>query len=988
MPDFNWSTDSQHEPAWFGDPTAEPGGFRDLNLPVPARIDDLVDRLTLEEKVGLLHQHQAPVERLGIGVFRTGTEALHGLAWLGPATVFTQAVGLAATWSPELVREVGAAVGDETRGFYHKDPARGGLNVWAPVVNLLRDPRWGRNEEGYSEDPLLTAQMGVAYSSGLRGDHPTYLRTAPTLKHFLAYNNETRRDQTSSGMPPRVLHEYELPAYRAALATGAAVAVMGSYNLINGRPAHLSPLVNDTLRRWADDHVLVVSDAEAPSNVVQRQDYYPDHATSFAALVKAGVDSFTDGDADSARTTDRLFEALRRGLLHPSDVDTAVRRILSIRFRLGEFDPPEANPYAAITEEVINCPAHQALALEAARQSIVLLKNTDSALPLDPTRTRRVAVIGPSADSLYEDWYSGTLPYAVTARRGIAERLGADATVTFAEGIDRVAFRVSATDSTYLIASENPDGAALTAEPAPDGAGRIALDDATPLTAGGANAHFDLLDWGNDVWALRAAANGKFVMVDDAGALINSAAQPNGWVVRETFTVQQRGAEVVLKHLSTGHYVVVNAEGVRASGTVEQATGFTLEPIRRGIDEAVAAAAAADVVIAIVGNHPMINGRETEDRVDIALPPAQDELVRAVYAANPRTTLIVMSSYPYGIGWAQENLPAIIWSAHGGQEFGRALAEVIFGDTAPAGRLPQTWYRSAAELPNLLDYDIIGSDATYLYHRGTPLYPFGHGLTYAPFEYSGLALSTERVDAPGSVEVRLELTNAGDRDSDEVVQLYTRQRRSRVKQPLRQLRGFTRVRVPAGATTTVVLQLRIADLAFWDVTSQRYVVETARHDVLIGRSSTDIRLTATLDVDGDSIAGWDPRRPMAAPDADGYADIELVDATKTTGDAVQATHAGGWVVFEGVRLGDVTGCTGELSDVERRDSTVRLRLDDPIDGVEIATLTADGAGDRYAWTTVSAPVSGADEGRHDLYAVFDTPGTCLRALTFTEGGES
>jgi len=289
--------------------------YRDPHRPLDARVGDLLARLTLAEKVGLLHQHQAAVPRLGIGSFRTGTEALHGLAWLGPATVFPQALGLASTWSPDLVEAVGAAVGDEVRGFHHKDPDRAGLNVWAPVVNPLRDPRWGRNEEGYSEDPWLTGVIATAYASGLRGDDPRYLRTAPTLKHFLGYNNETDRSTTSSGLGPRVLHEYELPAFRAPIAAGAAVAVMASYNLVNGRPAHLSPLINDELRGWSNEEILVVSDAHAPSNVATSQGYYPDHVASHAALVKAGVDSFTDNDGHAEPTVERLSRALADGLL-------------------------------------------------------------------------------------------------------------------------------------------------------------------------------------------------------------------------------------------------------------------------------------------------------------------------------------------------------------------------------------------------------------------------------------------------------------------------------------------------------------------------------------------------------------------------------------------------------------------------------------------------------------------------------------------------
>ncbi|HLT09545.1 MAG TPA: glycoside hydrolase family 3 C-terminal domain-containing protein, partial [Micromonosporaceae bacterium] len=672
---------------------AEVPAFRDPSLSVRERVADLLARLTLAEKTALLHQHQAPIPRLGIGAFRTGTEALHGLAWLGPATVFPQAVGLASTWNLDLVRAVGAAVGDETRGFHHKDPARGGLNVWAPVVNQLRDPRWGRNEEGYAEDPYLTGAMATAYAGGLRGDHPRLLKTAPTLKHFLGYNNETRRETTSSNLGPRVLHEYELPAFRAPIAAGAAVAVMASYNLVNGRPAHLSPLINDELRRWTEDDILLVSDAAAPSNVATTQAYYPDHVASHAALVRAGVDSFTDNDDRPGPTIERLNQALAQGLLTEADIDRAAGRVLAIRVRLGEFDPPEHNPYSAITEEVINCPAHQRLAREAARQAFVLLKN-DGALPISERSVRRVALIGPLADTLYEDWYSGTLPYAVTAYRGLVERLGAEA-VELVEGVDRICLRAG---RGVVVASHDPAGAPL----------RLVVD-------GDRNdAAFDISDWGNGLRALRAVANGRHVTVTDDDVLVNDQLRPNGWIVRETFRLASRSdATTVLHHVASGRYVVADADGMlyARAETPEEATGFELELLRSGRGEAVRAARTADVAVVVVGNHPLINGRETEDRTELELPPGQDELVRAVHAANERTVLVVQSSYPYAIEWADDHVPAILWSSHGGQEFGHALADVLLGDAAPAGRLTQTWYRSAADLPDLLDYDIITADA-------------------------------------------------------------------------------------------------------------------------------------------------------------------------------------------------------------------------------------------------------------------------------------
>ncbi|TDC39819.1 glycoside hydrolase family 3 C-terminal domain-containing protein [Micromonospora sp. KC213] len=806
---------------------------------IRARIDDLLARLTLPEKIGLLHQWQAPVPRLGLPGFRTGTEALHGVAWLGPATVFPQAVGLATTWNPDLIRAVGTAVGIEVRAKHHADPQHVGLNVWAPVVNLLRDPRWGRNEEGWSEDPWLTGRLATAYAWGLRGDHPDRLRTAPTVKHFLAYNNETDRATTSSNLPPRVLHEYELPAYREPVESGAAVAVMASYNLVNGAPAHLSPLIDGDLRGWAPDEIMVVGDAAAVSNIAGMQAHLPDHVEGFAAALRAGIDNVTEDDPDPTPTVERFTEALRRGLIKESDVDRAVRRILSVRIRLGDLDPPHEDPFADVPPDVIDCPAHRELAREAARQSVVLLRN-DELLPLDASTAPRVAVLGPLADAVYEDWYSGTLPYAVTLRQGLAERLPA---VTTHHGADRIALRVG---DHYVHCPDTPDGG--------------------PLTLGAEATGLDVFDWGRDILALRAVSNGRHLGVTaEDGTVANDRPGPGEWVVRETFRFRPGpDGTILLHHLATDRYVTVDADGrLRADApTGAAATGFTVELITDGAAECATLAAGADVAVVALGNHPMVNGRETEDRVDLALPRAQEALLRAVQAANPRTVLVLTSSYPYAVGWAQEHLPAVLWSAHGGQEHGNALAAVLLGQAEPGGRLTQTWYADTAELPDLLDYDVIGADSTYLYHRGDPLYPFGHGLSYGQFDYADLRLSATAVTAGEEVEVCLEVTNTGARAGDEVVQLYTRQRRSRVKQPLRQLRDFARVSLAPGQRRTVTLRLRTGELRWWDESHGGFVVEDATHTVLVGRSARDIRLVGALTVRGGQHA--DGVRPEAA----------------------------------------------------------------------------------------------------------------------------
>ncbi|GAA3808355.1 glycoside hydrolase family 3 protein [Sphaerisporangium flaviroseum] len=931
------------------------GTFRDPGRPLADRIADLLGRLTLEEKTGLLHQYQAAVPRLGLGAFRTGTEALHGLAWLGTATVFPQAVGLASTWDPELVRSVGTATGEEVVAFHHKDPSGAGLNVWAPVVNPLRDPRWGRNEEGYSEDPWLTGVMGTAFARGLRGDLPI-LRTAPTLKHFLAYNNEADRCVSSSNLPPRVLHEYELKAFRPAIESGAAVSLMPSYNLVNGRPAMLSPLINGAVRSWAGEDLLVVSDAYAPANLTGLQAYYADPPEAYAAAIKAGLDSFTQDDDRPEETLGHIRAALGRGLLTEDDLDTAVRHTLAIRFRLGEFDP--ATPYDDITEEVVNRPEHQALARQAATQSIVLLKN-DGILPLrDPAR---IAVIGPLADTLMEDWYSGTLPYAVTARAGLAERCVTE----FHEGVDRVALHMA---GGHVTAGEDFGGAPLVVLPA--GEARLTW--------------FDLFDWGGGAYALRAVANGRYVSAGDDGVLVNDQPGPNGWEVRQTFRLDERPrGTLALRHISTGRHVGLGRDGVLLlTDDPDAAAVFTLELVESGAQAAAELAAAADVAIVVAGDHPLVNGRETEDRTDLGLPAAQEALVQAVHAANPRTVLVISSGYPFAVMWAEDNVPAIVWSAHGGQEYGHALAGVLFGDDDPGGRLTQTWYRSARELPDLFDYDIIATDSTYLYYRGTPLYPFGHGYSYTRFAYSDLRLSAQTVEPGEVLRVGVTVTNVGERAGTEVVQLYTHQRRSRVKQPVRQLRAFERVRLAPGERRAITMEVEVADLAFWDVTQGRFVVEEAPHKVQVGRSARDIRLCGHFRVAGERIPARDPyARPLDAADNDEYDGIVLCDAARVRGDAVRGTDPGGWIAFREVDFAHgAAACVLTVSSTEG--GVLTLRLDDPLFGDVVGAVSVAPSRDRYDFAAAGCPLARA-AGVHDLYVVFENEGVTVSELAFT-----
>ncbi len=450
--------------------------------------------------------------------------------------------------------------------------------------------------------------------------------------------------------------------------------------------------------------------------------------------------------------------------------------------------------------------------------------------------------------------------------------------------------------------------------------------------------------------------------------------------------IRAEDGKALLRHRTTGRYVTRQDDGTIAVTTADglTATVFDFTRIIDGAVLAAAAAARADVAVVVVGNHPLVNGRETEDRLELDLPAGQERLVRAVQAGNPRTVLVMSSSYPFSVGWADRDLPAVVWSAHGGQEYGHALADVLFGVADPAGRLPQTWYRSEADLPDLLDYDIITSDATYQYFRGSPLYPFGHGLSYTSFGYGDLELSSPSIAKDGEVQVRCTVTNTGIRPGHEVVQLYTHQQNSRVKQPLRRLRAVQHLDLAPGESAQVELTVKAADLAIWDVTRDQYCVEPARHSILIGRSCTDIRLSAPVDVLGDPIPDRDlSAAPLPADAFDEYCGITLSDAQPDHGDAVRSEHPGAWLAFADTDLGTgLSNCLITAASELSKPVTVELRLNDPYHGQVLAAVEIQPTGHRHSWTQLSTKLE-PGSGVHTLYVVFAEAGLFLRELSFS-----
>ena len=936
--------------------------FRDPARPMSARIDDLMGRLTLDEKISLLHQYEVPIPRLCIGLFKAGTEALHGVAWsndfhhngdtvAATATTFPQAVGLASTWDPNLIRQVGSAVGDEARGLHSQNPDLWGLNLWAPVVNLLRDPRWGRNEEGYSEDPALTSAIATAYGSGIEGNDPTYLKAAPTLKHFLAYNNEVQRDVTSSNVPARVLHEYDEQAFEPTLRANAATGVMASYNLVNGHPDTVSPMLND-LRSVSGKTLFNVSDAFAPGNLTGSQHYYATQPEADAAMFKAGLDAYVQDNNDPTQLTKDVKSALGQGFLTVADIERADRDALSIRFRLGEFDPG-GGPYGSIGASAVNAPQNQQLARQAADEAAVLLKNDHHALPLDASRTKKIAVVGPLENTLYTDWYGGQPPYKVTPLQGITERLGGAAQVTDSEAVDRIALRDVATGK-YVTAGSGASGAPI----------------AETATTADATAQFDAFDWGQSVLTLRSAANNKYVGYNFTN-FVNDQAQPNNWFVQQQFKLEQRpGGNYVIHYVgyecteswaacSTKPYLVRQPDGTLNLGTADQATEFAKETVRSGVDSAVAAATGADAAVVVVGSMPFINGREAHDRTTMALAEGQEALIKAVLKANPHTIVVLENSYPDTITWEQQHAPAILWTTHAGQETGHAIADLLFGDVNPSGRLTQTWYQSDGDLPSILDYDIIKSNRTYQYYRGAELYPFGYGLSYTEFRYGGV-----RAKQHGDrIDVTVRVTNTGHRAGDEVVQLYSHQRTSRDKEPVKQLQTFGRVHLAPGQSKDVRLTVPVSALRHWDVTRSRWVVERSVYDMMIGSSSADIQQSVPVFVNGEVIPPRDLGRPTRAETFDDYAGITLVDESKTAGTSVAATADGQWAKYSDAALRHPSTFTAKAAGA----GTIQVRADSPT-GRLLGTVAVPDTGGVYTYTTVSAALA-RTSGRHAIYLV-------------------
>ena len=849
--------------------------FRDSSLPVSERLADLLSRLTVSEKANMLSSHMAAVPRLGISEWFVGTEAARGYVGRTDeeiSTVFPQPIGMASMFDPELMYKLGEITGNEAR-FYYQKKHNSALMLWGPTVDMERDPRWGRTEEAYGEDPFLTGEMTKAYTKGMAGEDEFYLKTVPTLKHFCADNNEKDRGTCSANVEPRTLHEYYYKAFKPAITEGGAHSIMAAYNELSGVPAVMNPDIQDLLKdQWGLDFVVTDGGDFSQNHLAHKN--VSTHAEALALCIKNGADSMTDPED---MVYEAAMEALRRGLISEADIDKAVGNVLYGRFRLGEFD--DDHPYKDMNVTV-DSEESRAVNREAAMKQICLLKN-DGLLPLK--KGTKIAVIGPLGDENYCDWYTGRASYAVSVKDGIEAEFGAE-NVSFDNGYDHVSIK-ACKNGKYLSVSE--DGS-IRAEAA----------------SAGDKETFEMHDWDFGSINFKSAANGLYVT--ESGTYKASSKTPYEWFIREWFkpTVYEGKYSFRSWHdWAMDIYVKDSGElAVRRAARMTTDKQFEIETVSSGTERAKKLASESDVVILCVGNHPMQVARECYDRPDIVLPEHQRKLIKAVREANPNTVLLIVSSYPYALCGEEKLLPAIMYSSHAGAELGTAAAASLSGRNNPAARCPMTWYSSVHELPDIKDYDIISNKVTYMYYEGEPLFPFGHGLSYSEFRYSNFTVSQHGNTVKASVTVE----NISDTDGDEVVQIYFRMNAPRVKRPLRQLCGFRRIHIKAGETATAEFDIPLSALEFYDVTREKLCTESGIYTFSAGASCLDIRCTAEVQIAGEEIPPRDMSKPVKAKNYDGKDNIALDFSYDKNDHYVISGDWGGNLVFSSVMMDNYT----------------------------------------------------------------------------------
>jgi beta-glucosidase len=859
--------------------------YQDTSASFEERAADLVARMTLEEKVGQLQNNAPAIPRLGVPAYEWWNEALHGVARAGGATVFPQAIGLAATFDVPLMHEIATAISDEGRAKHQEFVRRGqraryqGLTFWSPNINIFRDPRWGRGQETYGEDPWLTARMGVAFVTGLQGDDPKYLKVVATAKHYAVHSGpESTRHFFDVHPSETDLHETYLPAFRALVQEGHVESVMGAYNRVNGDSASASPrLLGQILRGDWGFRGYVVSDCDSVDDIFTQHKIVPTAAQASALALKSGL------DLNCGTTYAALGEAVRDGLVGASQIDESLRRLMLARFRLGEFDPPASVRWAQTPYSANQSPAHDALARRAAGASIVLLKN-DGLLPLKRD-IGTIAVIGPTADeimSLLGNYY-GTPSAPVTVLAGIRNAVGASTRVLYSRGADLVEGReepraAPVIEPAYLRPGPGLSGQGLKGEyfANRDCAGEPSYTrvDARVAFRWDRGGPLDDLVARGELPAARAVPSDNFC-VRWTGSLVPPVTGRyeitvgandgfrlfmDGRLLVDNWTINPRMQSVTAAvDLEAGRAVDLRLDYLEDIRDAEVRLAWRLPGAKPPFEEALDAANAADVVVFVGGLTGDVEGEEMRvdlpgfaggDRTDLKLPASQQRLLEALHATGKPVVVVLTTGSALAVDWAQEHVGAILVAWYPGQRGGDGVADVLFGAVSPAGRLPVTFYRSVEQLPAFDDYAMRGR--TYRYFEGEPLYAFGFGLSYTTFEYSGLSVDRRRVGADDALNVSLTVKNAGTVTGDEVVQLYARQLSPREPRPIRDLRGVERVTLAPGEMRRVSFTLvPRRDFARYDVARAAYVVDSGDYEIEVGASSADIRSRRAVSVGGD-----------------------------------------------------------------------------------------------------------------------------------------
>ena len=851
--------------------------FRNPALPTQQRVDDLVGRMTLEEKVSQLIDRAAAIPRLDVPAYNWWSEGLHGIARSGYATLFPQAIGNAATWDVPLLHGIGAVVSTEARAKYNDAILHGnydrfyGLTIWSPNINIFRDPRWGRGQETYGEDPFLTSRLGVAFVKGIQGDDPDYFRAIATPKHYAVHSGpESTRHKANIDPSEHDLWDTYLPAFRATITEGQADSIMCSYNAVDGVPACASKmLLGDILRTDWGFKGFVTSDCDAINDFSQKNGhhYASDQATGSVAGILAG----TDTDCGTAYRA--LTDAVHRNLITEAQLDVSLKRLFTARMRLGMFDPAEKVPYASIPFSVVNSPENAALALRAARESMVLLKNDGHFLPLKPDRKQTIAVIGPLAASriALEGNYNAIPLNPILPVDGIAAEFGARH-VLYAEGSPYIMDGEVPIPRTLLRTAAGSSVEGLTAEyfASP------AFDGAPAMTRVDKEIDFDWA-FANPVPSLSADSTAQSFAVRWTGTIAAPVAESENFQVRLPFCYPCNGKLRFAIYLdgkpldalspqalspdklppsgrnfgAIQHFLIpfadTNPHSIRIEYTQSgriPGGGITFEwsPSQKLLqDEAVATAKKADVVIAFVGLTARLEGEEMRvnakgfsggDRTDIALPDVQEELIESLAKTGKPMVVVLLNGSALAVNWAQQNARAILEAWYPGQDGGKAIAETLSGSNNPAGRLPVTFYTGIDQLPPFEDYAM--ANRTYRYFKGKPLYAFGDGLSYTKFDYSAVKLSTATLHAGDTLTVDADVKNVGNLAGDEVAELYLAPPRTGVS-PQLALAGFERLHLNAGETKHVTFHLDPRTLSQVDDKGVR-AVRPGRYRVSIGGS--------------------------------------------------------------------------------------------------------------------------------------------------------